>query len=693
MFRLTSKFKPTGDQPQAIEKIVANFRSGAKHQTLLGVTGSGKTFTMANVVAKLGLPTLVISHNKTLAAQLYQEFKEFFPENAVHYFVSYYDYYQPEAYLPRTDTYIEKDAKINDLIDSLRHAATASLLTRDDVLIVASVSCIYGIGDPEEYEKVAIDLKTGAPMTLRELSRSLVLLQYARNNFDPRQGHFRVRENVIEIYLPSAEEKLIVEIDRGKIAKLALQKNAVPADHYPLSAIRSHKLFPAKHFVTPRSKLKLAIANIRQELNEQLVKFKTEDKPLEAERLRERTNFDLEMLEQTGYTNGIENYSRHLSFRPPGSPPFTLIDYYRHRFGDRFLTIIDESHVSLPQLRGMYAGDRARKETLAEYGFRLPSALDNRPLKFEEFNNKVNRVLFVSATPAQYELLRSASSCRELVETGESSRGAGLGENAPAGKFTKRSDSSISPSSPCVVEQLIRPTGVLDPNTEVRPTKNQIKDVIAEIRKRIAKSERSLVMALTKRLAEDIAEYLAEAGIKAEYLHSEIKTLDRPDILKKLREGEYEALVGINLLREGLDLPEVSFIAILDADKEGFLRNETTLLQIIGRASRHTGGTVVLYADTVTESMRKAVDETARRRKIQEEYNRAHGITPQKIEKEIRKSLLEELTPKKEEDLFLPAGPTREMILALEREMKRAAKEMNFELAAKIRDRIRKYRP
>ncbi len=651
-FKLRSNFKPTGDQPQAIGKLATNFRAGASHQTLLGVTGSGKTFTMANLVEKLQKPALVISHNKTLAAQLYQEFKEFFPENAVHYFVSYYDYYQPEAYIPQSDTYIEKDAKINELIDSLRHASTASLLTRDDVLIVASVSCIYGIGDPEEYEKIAIDFKVGEKANLRRIARDLVLLQYSKNDFDPRQGNFRVRENAIEIYLPSGEEKLIIELDRGEIAKISLQKIGLASPH-PLSATPAFKLFPAKHFVTPRAKLKLAIRNIKEELKEQLAKFKKEGKLLEAERLSERTDFDMEMLEHTGYASGIENYSRHLSFRPTGSPPFTLIDYYRHRFGDDFLTIIDESHVSLPQLRGMYHGDRARKETLVEYGFRLPSAVDNRPLKFEEFNEKAKRILFASATPSQYEILKSKDH---------------------------------------IAEQLIRPTGVLDPKIEVRPTKNQIRDVIAEIKKRIVKKERSLVMALTKRLAEDIAEYLSEAGVKAEYLHSEVKTLDRPDILKKLREGEHDVLVGINLLREGLDLPEVSFIAILDADKEGFLRNETTLLQIIGRAARHTDGTVILYADTATESMKKAMDETARRRKIQEKYNREHDITPQKIEKAIRKSLLEELTPKKEEEIFLPAGPTREMILALEREMKKAAKDMNFELAARIRDRIRKYR-
>ena len=617
---------------------------------LIGVTGSGKTFTMANVIARLDRPTLVISHNKTLAAQLYQEFREFFPENAVHYFVSYYDYYQPEAYIPRTDTYIEKDAKINELIDSLRHASTASLLTRSDVLIIASVSCIYGIGDPEEYERVAIDLAVGRRLTRRELLAKLVLLQYTKNDFDPRHGNFRVRGDTIEIHLPAGGEKLVVTIERNHIANLAVAKTGTP-DELP-RATPSFRLFPAKHFVTPRQKLKLAIANIRAELREQLQRFQREGKLLEAERIEQRTNFDLEMLEHTGYTNGIENYSRQLSFRPPGSPPHTLLDYFRHRFGDNFLTIIDESHATIPQLRGMEHGDRARKETLVEYGFRLPSAVDNRPLTFEEFNAKVSPLLYVSATPSAYELARSR---------------------------------------PHIAEQLIRPTGVLDPKIDVRPTKRQIRDVIREVKRRIAKGERSLVMALTKRLAEDIADYLADASIKAEYIHSDVKTLERPEILQKLRRGEHDVLVGINLLREGLDIPEVSFIAILDADKEGFLRNETTLLQIIGRAARHTDGAVILYADAVTESMRKAIDETARRRAVQEAYNRVHGITPSSIRKEIRKSLLEELAPKPNEELLL-TGPTREMVLALEREMKRAAKEMDFELAAKIRDRIRKYR-
>ena len=651
-FKLVSKFKPTGDQPTAIEKLTANLRSGALRQTLLGVTGSGKTFTMANVIEKIQKPTLVISHNKTLAAQLYQEFKEFFPENAVHYFVSYYDYYQPEAYIPQSDTYIEKDAKINELIDALRHAATASLLTRSDVIIVASVSCIYGIGDPEEYEKIALELSVGKKITRRDLLRYLVLLQYAKNEFDPRQGHFRVRGDAVEIYLPSGDEKIMVELSGNQINSITKYPSGKPQT--ASCQLQTIRVFPAKHFVTPRQKLALAIKNIRQELKERLQVLKGAGRLLEAERLEQRTNFDMEMLQETGYTNGIENYSRHLSFREPGTPPFTLIDYYRHRFGNDFLVFIDESHVSLPQIRGMCHGDYARKQILVDYGFRLPSAVDNRPLKFSEFDKKICQRIFISATPSDYELVKSKG---------------------------------------FIVEQVIRPTGVLDPMIETRPTKGQIKDVIAEVKKRIAKKERSLVLALTKRLAEDIAEYLQEAGIKAEYLHSEVKTLERSDVLKKLRSGEHDVIVGINLLREGLDLPEVSFIAILDADKEGFLRNETTLLQIIGRAARHIDSRVILYADTETRSMKRAVEETERRRKIQEEYNRKHGITPKKIEKAVRKSLLEELTLAREEEVFAPPGaPTRKVIAALEHEMKKAAREMNFELAARIRDRIKIYK-
>ena len=646
-FRLQSNFKPTGDQPHAIEKLAANLRADVMHQTLLGVTGSGKTFTAANVIERVQKPTLVISHNKTLAAQLYQEFKEFFPDNAVHYFVSYYDYYQPEAYIPRTDTYIEKDAKINEMIDALRHASTASLLTRDDVIIVASVSCIYGVGSPEEYQKVSVQLGVGKKISQKELLKRLITLQYSRNPLDPRQGHFRTRENTVEIYLPSGEEIITVAFENGKIS--AMEKRASKNLNSKPSALQTFHLFPAKHFVTPQEKLDIAIENIKQELKERLGELKTQGKILEAARLKQRTEYDMETLHSTGYLNGIENYSRHLDFRDAGTPPHTLIDYFRYRHGSDFLTVIDESHATIPQIRGMYHGDRARKNNLVDYGFRLPSAIDNRPLMFDEFNKKIGNVVYVSATPAPYELEKS---------------------------------------KPHIVEQLIRPTGILDPVLEVRPTSNQMQDVIAEVKKRVAKNERSLVMALTKRLAEDISEYLTDAGVKAEYLHSEIKTLDRPEILKKLRTGEHDVLVGINLLREGLDLPEVSFIAILDADKEGFLRNETTLLQIIGRAARHLDGTVILYADTITGSMRAAINETNRRHKVQEKYNQEHGITPQKIEKAIRESMLEE---KKDDMDFMPEGPTKEIVRELEREMKKAAKAMDFELASRLRDRIKKY--
>lgn len=658
LFKLKSQYRPTGDQPYAIEKLAENLRAGARHQTLLGSTGSGKTFTMANVIERAQKTTLVISHNKTLAAQLYQEFKEFFPENAVHYFVSYYDYYQPEAYIPRTDTYIEKDAKINELIDALRHASTSSLLTRRDVIIVASVSCIYGLGSPEEYEKVSMELTVGDKITQKELIRHLILLQYACNPIDPRQGHFRARENNIEVYPPSGENKIIIEFAGNRITNLNESQTNFNESR---RRIHKYKIYPAKHFVTPQEKLEVAIKNIQKELRGRLTELKKHGKILEAARLKERTNFDLEMLEHTGYVNGIENYSRQLDFREPGTPPHTLIDYFNYAYSgirtssgsptskiSDWLCFIDESHASVPQLRGMYHGDRSRKETLVEYGFRLPSAIDNRPLKFEEFNKRAGQIVYVSATPAPYELEKSKS---------------------------------------YVVQQLIRPTGILDPKIEIRPTKNQIKGVINEIRRRNEKCERSLVMALTKRLAEDIAEYLTEAGIKAEYLHSEIKTLDRPERLKKLRTGEVDVMVGINLLREGLDLPEVSFIAILDADKEGFLRNETTLLQIIGRAARHVNGKVILYADTVTGSMGAAIRETDRRRKIQEEYNLTHNITPQQIKKEIRKSILDDT--KKGEVFTLPEGPMKEIKKSLEREMKKAVRGLNFELAAKIRDRIK----
>ncbi len=644
-FQLTSPFHPTGDQPQAIEKLVTNFHAGAKHQTLLGVTGSGKTFTVANMIQQIQKPTLIISPNKTLAAQLYQEFRDFFPNNAVHYFVSYYDYYQPEAYIPRTDTYIEKDAKINEQIDTLRHASTASILSRSDCIIVASVSCIYGVGDPESYNNAALDLRLEQSIARPQLLQHLVSLQYIRNSLDPRRGHFRVRENTIEIYLPSGEEAIDVELTRSRI--VSLRRRHITIGYDSAESLDAVRIFPAKHFVTPQSSLALAIANIKQELALRLTDLRIDHKVLEEARIRQRTEFDMEMLQSTGYVNGIENYSRQLEFRESGTPPHTLIDYFRYAYGDDFLTVIDESHVTIPQLRGMYFGDRSRKQVLVDYGFRLPSAMDNRPLTFDEFAKKVPVITYVSATPAPYELQKSL---------------------------------------PHVVEQIIRPTSIVDPRIEIRPTKNQIADVIKEVKNRIAKKERSLVMALTKRLAEDISRYLKEGGINAEYLHSEIKTFERTKILANLRTGNHDVLVGINLLREGIDLPEVSFIAILDADKEGFLRNQTTLLQIIGRAARHTGGAVILYGDTITASMKTAINETQRRRAIQTEYNQRHHITPTQIKKEIRNTLFDE--PQQPE--YPNDAPTAAVMKELERAMKKAIKEMDFERAAELRDRIKK---
>ena len=653
-FRLKAPYKPTGDQPQAIETLVANLNAGVRDQTLLGVTGSGKTFTIANVIERVQKPTLVISHNKTLAAQLYQEFKEFFPESAVHYFVSYYDYYQPEAYIPRSDTYIEKDAKINEKIDAFRHATTADLLTRRDVIVVASVSCIYGAGDPEEYAKMAINIHVGQKSSPRDIIQKLVLLQYSRNVLDPRQGTFRPRENAVEIYLPSGEEIILVEFEKNAIS--AIRKKSVALAAIP-EMIGAFRIFPAKHFVTPKDKLLLAILRIKDELRSQIEKFKKEGKVLELERIKQRTNFDLEMLQNAGYVAGIENYSRHFSFRDAGDPPYTLIDYFPRTTNGRadFLTVIDESHATIPQVRGMYNGDQARKLTLVNYGFRLPSALDNRPLKFEEFRNKTAQTIYASATPADYEYKVS--------------------QNKKGVRY--------------VAEQVIRPTGLIDPELEVRPTQNQIRDLVIEIKKRVAKKERALVIALTKHLAEDVAQYLSDQGIKTTYLHSEIKTLDRPDILTDLRKGEYDVLVGINLLREGLDLPEVSFIGILDADKEGFLRNDRTLLQIIGRAARHLDGKVILYGDVITDSMKRAMDETNRRRKIQAEYNKKHKITPTQIVKAIRKTLSEEVKETADEPSFITEGPKKKLRDSLVHEMRKAAKSMNFELAARIRDRIK----
>jgi len=633
IFKLYEPYKPAGDQPKAIAELTELLKSGNRHQTLLGVTGSGKTFTMANVIANLSRPALVISHNKTLAAQLYQEFKTFFPKNAVHYFVSYYDYYQPEAYIPQTDTYIEKDAKINDFIDAMRHATTATALTRRDFVIVASVSCIYGIGDPVEYEKAALEIRPGTQISQRAFFKKLVEMQYERNDYDTRAGNFKVRGEAVEITAPSGDASIKIEWNGNKIEKIS----------------GNGKIFPAKHFVTPHEKLGLALQNIELELKTRLSELKKAGKILEAERLRQRTNFDLKMLKETGYTHGIENYSRQLSFRKEGEPTFTLLDY----LPDDFITFIDESHMTIPQIRGMYNGDRARKNVLVDYGFRLPSALDNRPLKFEEFGGRVGQVVYVSATPSAYEL--------EI-------------------------------SGPAIAEQIIRPTGLLDPRLEIRPTGNQMKDVVGEIQKRVARKERVLVTTLTKRMAEDLADFLKENNVKAEYIHSDIKTLERHKILRDLRKGTYDVIVGINLLREGIDLPEVSLVIILDADKEGFLRNAQTLIQTIGRAARHTQSTVIMYADTTTDSMKKAVEETGRRKKIQEEHNIKYGVVPQSIQRQIGENIFgTESAGRKTFDITKMSKKMSRAKLKqeLEDEMLEAAKALDFEKAAELRDAIK----
>jgi len=662
MFKLVSKFKPTGDQPQAIEKLVKNLKDEVKHQVLLGVTGSGKTFTMAKVIEKIQRPVLIISHNKTLAAQLYQEFKEFFPENAVHYFVSYYDYYQPEAYIPQTDTYIEKDAKINEEIDRLRHAATQDLLTRDDIIIVASVSCIYNIGSPGAYQQVSLEIKPGQKIKRRNLISHLTSLQYQRNDIDFKPGTFRVRGNIIDIYLVTGREILRIEFLGDGIDKVSISPASLAPKYQILNT--NYRLYPARFWVTPQDKLNIAIENIKLELQEQLKKLKRQKKLLEAQRLEQRTNYDLEMMRETGYCHGIENYSRHLEFRKPGEPPYTLIDYYRVRpeSDPGFLVFIDESHQTLPQLHAMANQDRARKETLIEYGFRLPSAIDNRPLTFKEFGGRVNQVIYVSATPAEEEISKIKNQKSKLL-----------------------------------VEQLIRPTGLLEPSVEVRPihppkfckakfgrARNQVQDLVEEIKKRVVKKQRVLALTLTKRLAEALSDYLAERGIKTQWLHAEAKTLERPQILKDLRGGKYDVLVGINLLREGLDLPEVALVAILDADKEGFLRSETTLIQTMGRAARHLDGHIILYADKITKSMKAAITEVKRRRKIQQEYNKKHNIQPKPIIKEIRdwpfalkeKEIASEFLLIRDEKL-------------LKREMREAAKNLDFERAAEIRDLLK----
>ncbi|MDO8602572.1 MAG: excinuclease ABC subunit UvrB [Candidatus Omnitrophota bacterium] len=646
-FELISSFKPCGDQQQAIDKLIDGLQKRLKRQTLLGVTGSGKTFTMANVVANIQKPTLVISHNKTLAAQLYSEFKEFFPHNAVEYFVSYYDYYQPEAYVPQADIYIEKDASINDNIDRLRLSATSSLMSRTDVIIVASVSCIYGLGSPGDYEDLLLFLKKGDIIKRNDLLFRLVNIHYARNDIDFKRGCFRVRGDTIDIF-PAYKETFFRIIFFGdeveKISELDPVGGNTMADFIEKIAV-----YPAKHFVITQDRINLAIQSIEAELGERLKELRSQNKLLEAQRLESRTHYDIEMLQEVGFCNGIENYSRHLSARASGSRPYCLLDY----FPKDFLTIIDESHVTVPQIRGMYNGDRGRKQTLVDYGFRLPSALDNRPLNFEEFLGIVKDMIFASATPSEYELQNSNK----------------------------------------IVEQVIRPTGLLDPEIIVKPTENQIQDLVENIKERVAKKQRVLVTTLTKRMSEDLAGYLKELGLSVQYIHSELDTIERAEILRDLRMRKFDCLVGINLLREGLDLPEVSLVAILDADKEGFLRSETALMQVAGRAARNIDGYVIMYADTVTNSMRKAIDETDRRRKKQAEFNKANNITPRSIEKAIKDGI--ESFKKAEEIVIEAAGQSEEeyekemLIVELEREMELYARNLQFERAAKLRDKIK----
>ena len=645
MFKLHSEYKPTGDQPKAIEYLSNGIKQGKKFQTLLGVTGSGKTFTMANIIEKVQKPTLVLAHNKTLAGQLYSEFKEFFPENNVEYFVSYYDYYQPEAYIASSDTYIEKDASINDEIDKLRHSATAALFETRDVIIVASVSCIYGLGDPIDYEHMIVSLRPGMQKERNEIMKKLVTMQYSRNELDFKRGTFRAKGDILEIYPSDESESAIrVEFWGDEIEKIS-EINPLTGK---VIATRNHvMIFPNSHYVTTADKMERAIGTIEEELKERIKYFKDNGKLIEAQRIEERTNFDIEMMKETGFCQGIENYSRHISGRAPGSAPFTLFDY----FPKDFLLLIDESHATIPQVRAMYNGDRARKESLVKYGFRLPSAFDNRPLKFNEFEERINQVVFVSATPAEYEKEHSKDN---------------------------------------VVEQIIRPTGLLDPKIEVKPVENQIDDLIEQIRERTEKNERVLVTTLTKKMAEDLTAYLAGIDIKVRYMHSDIKALERMEIIRSLRLGEFDVLVGINLLREGLDIPEVSLVAILDADKEGFLRSERSLIQTIGRAARNTDGKVIMYADELTESMEKAISETNRRRKIQMEYNEKHGITPKTIQKSVRDSIKASIIEEAETKYNISKDETIEDVISkLTDEMLKYAAEMEFEKAAELRDKIK----
>lgn len=647
-FKLHSEYQPTGDQPQAIEALVKGFQEGNQFQTLLGVTGSGKTFTMANVIQRIQKPTLIIAHNKTLAAQLYSEFKEYFPENAVEYFVSYYDYYQPEAYVPSTDTYIEKDSAINDEIDKLRHSATAALSEREDVIIVASVSCIYGLGSPIDYKEMVISLRPGMEKDRDEVIHKLIDIQYTRDDMDFKRGSFRVRGDVLEIYPAySGGDAYRVEFFGDEVERITEIDSLTGEGKAELGHIA---IFPASHYVVSKEKMELATQTILAELKEQVAYFKSEDKLLEAQRISERTNFDVEMMRETGFCSGIENYSRHLTGSLPGEPPCTLIDY----FPDDFLIIVDESHITLPQVRGMFAGDRSRKTTLVNYGFRLPSALDNRPLNFEEFESKIDQMMFVSATPSVYE------ANHEMLR----------------------------------VEQIIRPTGLLDPEIEVRPVEGQIDDLVSEVNKEVANKHKILITTLTKRMAEDLTDYMREIGIRVKYLHSDIDTLERSEIIRDMRLDVFDVLVGINLLREGLDIPEITLVAILDADKEGFLRSETSLIQTVGRAARNSEGHVIMYADSITDSMRVAIEETNRRRAIQQQYNEEHGITPTTIKKSVRdliaisKAAIEDKKSFEKDPESMDAKELEKLAKELTKKMHQAAAELNFEEAARLRDRM-----
>ncbi|MCR1918945.1 excinuclease ABC subunit UvrB [Frisingicoccus caecimuris] len=647
-FELVSEYAPTGDQPQAIEALVKGFKEGNQFQTLLGVTGSGKTFTMANVIQALNKPTLVLAHNKTLAAQLYGEFKEFFPNNAVEYFVSYYDYYQPEAYVPQTDTYIAKDSAINDEIDKLRHSATAALTEREDVIIISSVSCIYGLGSPIDYKEMVVSLRPGMEKERDDVVRKLIDIQYERNDMDFKRGTFRVHGDVVEIYPAAAEgEAVRVEFFGDEVDRIT---SFDPLTGEIKARLEHIAIFPASHYVVSKEKMEAAIVNIEKELEERVQYFKSEDKLLEAQRISERTNFDIEMMRETGFCSGIENYSRHLAGLEPGATPHTLLDY----FPDDFLIIVDESHMTIPQVRGMYAGDQSRKTTLVDYGFRLPSAKDNRPLNFQEFESKIDQMMFVSATPNVYEAEH------ELLRT----------------------------------EQIIRPTGLLDPEISVRPVKGQIDDLISEVNRETSKGHKVLITTLTKRMAEDLTDYMREAGIRVKYLHSDIDTLERTEIVRDLRMNVFDVLVGINLLREGLDIPEITLVAILDADKEGFLRSETSLIQTIGRAARNSEGHVIMYADTMTDSMKRAIDETNRRRQIQQAYNEEHGITPQTIKKAVRDLIAVSKAIAETEDQLMkdPESMSRKELTKLigkvEKQMRSAAADLNFEQAAELRDKL-----